>query len=120
MAPGPSEADPATPGGAGARSAPPLTAPCRQCGRSIGSSDNFCRFCGCRQQVTDPFYYHPAAILLLAFLVLGLVWRAREMGTRTKAVLTAVILVYTAITFYAAYAVVIAVYRELSILNDLL
>lgn len=104
--------------------APPAKVGCRKCGRAIDGHDVYCRYCGMRQVVTDPFYYHPVSILLLAFLVLGpfalgLVWRAKAMGREMKLALTAIIVVYSAITFYAVYVVVIAFYRELSMLNGL-
>lgn len=104
---------------------PPLKAACRTCGRAIDGHDLFCRYCGTRQVVTDPFYYHPVWILLLAFLVLGplalpLVWRARAMGREMKFALTAIIVAYSAVTFYYGYILIAAIYRQFSILNQVL
>lgn len=105
---------------------PPLQQlPCRKCGRPIASSDAYCRHCGAQQCVTDPIYYRPATILALAFFVLGpfalgLVWRAKAIGRNTKLALAAIILAYSIFTLYAAYILIAAVYRELSVLNSIL
>jgi len=106
-------------------SAPPTCVPCRKCGQPIEATDAFCRFCGTQQRVTDPLYYHPIVILLLAFLVLGpfalgLVWRAQAMDRNTKIALYAIITAYSAVTIYAAYKIIMIAYRELSVLSDIL
>jgi len=104
---------------------PAMPVPCAKCRRGIGPADAFCRFCGARQHTADPFYYHPVWILVLSFLVLGplalgLVWRARAINPAMKAVLAAVILVYSAFTFYAAYVLFDALYRHFSLLGQVL
>lgn len=109
----------------------PPTAPprigtvCVKCRNPIDPRDAFCRFCGARQQVTDPFYYHPVWILILAFFVLGpfalgLVWRSRAMTPAVKIAMTAIILAYTAVTFYYAFIIIAAVYNEFSVLNQIM
>jgi len=104
---------------------PTLGSICTKCRSPIDKRDSFCRFCGARQHVTDPFYYHPVWILLLALLVLGpfalgLVWRSQQMTRAVKYVMTAIILAYTAVTFYAGYVIIAAIYKEFSMLNQIL
>tara|TARA_R110001592_G_scaffold23088_1_gene91083 strand:- start:255 stop:626 length:372 start_codon:yes stop_codon:yes gene_type:complete len=104
---------------------PPIQNQCRKCRQPIGGNDAFCRYCGTRQQVTDPFYYHPISILLLAFFVLGpfalgLVWRSQSMDRTMKIILAILILTYSAASFYALYVVGMAMYQELSALNQIL
>ena len=104
---------------------PPMPTWCRKCRQSIGATDAYCKHCGTRQNVTDPFYYHPLWILVLAFTVLGpfalgLVWRSRTMNPTTKGIVAAIILAYTAFTFYAGYALFAIIYREFSMLNQIM
>lgn len=105
--------------------APTARVACRQCRGAIDHGDAYCRYCGAAQVASDPFYYRPAFILIMAFLVLGpfalpLVWRARAMGRNIKLTLTAIIVAYSLITFYAAYEIGMAVYRHFRILGDVL
>lgn len=104
---------------------PPMPTWCRKCRQSIGAADAYCKHCGTRQSVTDPFYYHPVWILVLAFTVLGpfalgLVWRSQRMNSTTKATLAAIIIAYTAVSFYAAYALFATLYREFSLLDQIM
>ena len=104
---------------------PPLPARCPKCREAISPADAFCRFCGTRQQVADPFYYHPVWILVLALTVLGpfalaLVWRSRRMDTTTKAVLAAIIVAYSIFTFYTAYKLIAILYEHFSLLNQIM
>lgn len=104
---------------------PPMPVPCCKCRRPIGETDAYCKHCGARQQATEAFYYHPIWILVLAFTVLGpfalgLVWRSRVMSPATKGVLAAIILVYTAVTFYSVYVLGDILYREFSLLNQIM
>lgn len=104
---------------------PPMPIPCRKCRQGIGAADAFCKHCGTRQQVSDPFYYHPVWILVLALTVLGpfalgLVWRSRVMSPATKAVLAAIIVAYSAVTFYSVYVLGDILYRELSFLDQVM
>jgi hypothetical protein len=104
---------------------PPLPARCPKCREAINPADAFCRFCGARQQVTDPFYYHPVWILVLALTVLGpfalaLVWRSKRMDTTTKAVLAAIIVAYSIFTFYTAYKLCAILYEHFSLLNQII
>lgn len=104
---------------------PPIAVRCPKCREVICPSDAFCRFCGTRQHVADPFYYHPVWILVLALTVLGpfalaLVWRSRRMGPAMKAVLAAIILVYSAITFYAAWKLFAILYEHFSLLSQVM
>ncbi|MDP2322652.1 MAG: hypothetical protein Q8N51_01305 [Gammaproteobacteria bacterium] len=116
----PGSADPA-------RTVPPLpiSARCLKCREPISPADAFCRFCGTRQHVPDPFYYHPIWILVLALTVLGpfalaLVWRSRRMGPAAKAALAAIIVAYSALTFYAAYELFAILYQHFSLLNQIM
>ena len=104
---------------------PPMPTRCPKCHEPISASDAFCRFCGARQQVADPFYYHPVWILVLALTVLGpfalgLVWRSRAMGQTTKSVLATVIVVYSVFTFYTAYQLCAILYEHFSLLNQIM
>ncbi len=104
---------------------PSIGAICTKCRSPIDTRDAFCRFCGARQRQSDPFYYHPVWILLLAFLVLGpfalgLVWRSQQMTLAVKYAMSAIILAYTAVTFYFAYILIALIYKEFSMLNQIL
>ena len=104
---------------------PPIPTRCPKCRAPISTNDAFCRFCGTRQQVTDPFYYHPVWILVLALTVLGpfalaLVWRSRRMNAPTRAVLAAIIVAYSAFTFYTAYKLCAILYEHFSLLNQIM
>lgn len=104
---------------------PPMPTWCRKCRQSIGATDAYCKHCGTRQNVADPFYYHPVWILVLSFTVLGpfalgLVWRSQRMNSTTKSVVAAVIIAYTVVTFYAAYGLIALIYREFSMLNQIM
>jgi len=99
--------------------------PCLKCRRPIGDTDAYCKHCGARQQNTEAFYYHPVWILVLALTVLGpfalaLVWRSRVMSTTTKGILAAIILVYTAFTFYSAYKLFAILYEHFSLLSQVM
>lgn len=104
---------------------PPMPTWCRKCRQSIGATDTYCKHCGTRQNANERFYYHPLWILVLSFTVLGpfalgLVWRSQRMNTTVKAVLAAVIIAYTAFSFYALYAISAAVYQEFSLLDQIM
>lgn len=104
---------------------PVMPVPCRRCRMPIAPVDAFCKHCGARQQETDPFYYHPVWILLLAFLVLGpfalgLVWRARTMTPLVKAVLAVVITAYSAVTIYYAWVLCATLYEHFRVLGQVL
>jgi hypothetical protein len=90
---------------------PPLPGTlCAFCHKDIGAENSYCPHCGKRQGSGDAWYYSVVSVAFLAFFVIGpfalpLVWKSSRMGATTKYVLTALILVYAAITAYALYAV---------------
>jgi hypothetical protein len=96
---------------------PPLPGTlCAFCHKTIGAEDKYCPHCGKRQGTGDAWYYSVLSVAILAFFVIGpfalpLVWKSSRMGATTKYVLTALILVYTALTAYAFYRV-FAIYLE--------
>lgn len=100
---------------------PPMKVPCRTCGRGIDTQDLYCRWCGTRQVATDSFLYHPITILVLALVFIGpfaliLVWRAQAMRRDVRIALAAIIIAYSAFTFYFAYAFGMALYSHFSTL----
>lgn len=95
---------------------------CMNCGKGIDATYRFCPHCGKRQATGDAWYHHPVWILLLAFLVIGpfaliLVWNSRRMGTATKLLIAALILIYTIYTGYLMYQLAgmeIRLFRDVS------
>ncbi len=82
---------------------------CRHCGSSIEASHTFCPHCG-RRLKGDPWYYHPAAILVLAFTVLGpfallLLWKPTGISRPAKLIMAAVIVAFTVYLGYLVYRV---------------
>ena len=66
-----------------------------------------------------------AWILFLAFFVIGpfgliLVWKSARMGAVAKKILTALIFVYTAVTAYFFYQIIILVLAEMTELNEVM
>lgn len=105
---------------------PPLPqATCVHCSKSIEADDIYCRHCGRRQGVGGAWYYSTAWILFLAFFVIGpfgliLVWKSARMGAVAKKILTALIFVYTAVTAYFFYQIIILVLAEMTELNEVM
>jgi hypothetical protein len=85
---------------------------CHSCRTFIDSAFAFCPHCGKRQNAGDAWYYHPAWILLLGFVVIGpfalpLAWKSRRMGPTGKVLTTVAILIYTAFCVYSVYKIVL-------------
>ena len=85
---------------------------CRACGRRIAPDDRFCRHCGRRQTTSDAWYYHPIAILVLAFLFVGpfalpLVFLSPRMGGKAKAAMASAITVYSLVVLYYTYRLIV-------------
>ncbi len=104
---------------------PPLPGTlCAFCYKAIGAEDSYCPHCGKRQGTGDAWYYSVLSVAVLAFFVIGpfalpLVWKSSRMGAITKYVLTALILVYTAITAYFFYVVLANSLKHLEQLTEL-
>lgn len=95
---------------------PPPRPPCRRCRRAIDPEDLYCRYCGYRQQPRLPWLYHPIAIILLAFFILGpfalpLVWRSPYMGTKGKWILSLAIIGITAAALVCAWKIAAVLYH---------
>lgn len=105
---------------------PPLAqAACLHCSKSIGADDIYCRHCGRRQGAGDAWYYGTAWIALLAFLLIGpfaliLVWKSTRMGAAAKIVLAALIVVYTAVSAYYFYQLIILIFAQMAELNKVM
>lgn len=105
---------------------PPLAqATCVRCSKSIDADDIYCRHCGRRQGAGDAWYYSTTWIALLAFLAIGpfaliLVWKSTRMGAVTKIVLAALIVVYTAVSAYYFYQLIILILAQMAELNEVM
>ena len=98
---------------------------CRKCRQPIGAKDPFCKHCGTRQALSEPVYHHPLVILLLGLFILGpfalgLIWRSQSMDRTMKIVLATIIVAYSAASIYALIWIGMAMYREFSVLNQLM
>ena len=105
---------------------PPLPrAACVRCERSIDADDIHCRHCGRRQGAGDAWYYSTAWIAFLAFLVIGpfaliLIWKSTRMGAAAKKVLTAFIVLYTVVSIYYFYQLILLILTEMTELNQIM
>ena len=105
---------------------PPLAgAICVYCGKNIDTNDTFCRHCGRRQGAGDAWYYSTASIAFLAFFVLGpfaliLVWKSTRMGAVAKKVLTALIVVYTGVSIYYFYQMIVLILAQMAELDEVM
>lgn len=84
---------------------------CRNCAKLIDAGNKFCPSCGQRQTMGDSWYYRPVWIAVLACFALGplaliLVWKSSLMSRRSKLLMAAIVLAYTALCGYYVYAVV--------------
>lgn len=105
---------------------PPLPqAPCVKCGKTIDTAFQYCPYCGKSQQQGSAWYYHPIWILLLALLVIGpfalpLVWKSSRMNSSEKALMAAVILVYTAVVLYFTYWTMVIAMKTMNDLRNVM
>ena len=105
---------------------PPLPqATCTRCGKSIDADDIYCRNCGRRQGAGGTWYYSTAGIVFLALFAIGpfaliLIWKSTRMGAVAKKVLTGFIVVYTALTIYYSYQIIILVLAEMTELSEVM
>jgi len=98
---------------------------CRKCNRSIDVSAVFCPCCGARQKTGDAWYYHPAWIAVLAFVLIGplalpLVWKSTRMGPGLKVFMTALILVWTGYLGFRFYQILNFEVRTLNELDKVM
>lgn len=89
---------------------------CAACGARAQTGQRFCSMCGKELVAGTPWYYQPASIVLLAFLVLGpfalpLVWKTPKFTRSSKILWILVILVYTGITIFYFWKIA-AIYME--------
>ena len=99
--------------------------PCIKCWQPIDPAYRFCPHCGSKQQKGDAWYYDPVWILILALFVLGplalfLVWKSSRMSPAVKALMAAVILIYSVAGAYYFYKVMVLELAQLRELNNLL
>jgi len=109
----------------GPPSSPPAQVRCFGCAELIDARYEFCPHCGRSQGAHEAWYYHPVWILFLALVAIGpfalfLVWKSQKMTRTAKAVMAAVILVYTGFCVYYFYAVVAIELNQLRGFTDIM